>query len=267
MTSTKRNETLEERISQSYASYVANRELYPPKTISVPASRVLQLGDTVELGNLADPVVVALHEEGEVVTVRYPAISRSATLPYMVSTWHWTQMLKKAELKPSHVVAESVLGGLTFSNGYLGALVRMMLLQGVSDTPDFQRGYVWTDTDKSNFLESFVEGRELGRFIFVRNAYPNGEIVFDGKQRLSTLVDFITSKLDYRGTYWHELSRLDRTILESRDVQSAMIRGEQVSRIDLLKIFLAVNAGGVPQTEEHLQYVRELLAKEQAKLG
>ncbi|MDO8417717.1 MAG: DUF262 domain-containing protein [Agitococcus sp.] len=267
MKSSQENLSLKERIVNSYANYVNNRELYPPKAFPVPATRLLQVGDSIELGFLKDSVVVALHEAGEAVTIRYTAIEKGAKDQDRVGTWHWSQLRKKLEVQPSHLVQESVLKGLTFSSSEISALTRMMLLQGVCDKPDFQRDYVWTPTDKASYLESYFEGRELGRFIFIRYDFPNGEVVFDGKQRLSTLVDFMTSNLDYKGTYWHELSCRDRTYLEMRNVQFATLRSNNVSRIDLLKIFLAVNAGGVPQTPAHLQFVCKLLAQEQAKLA
>ncbi len=47
-------------------------------------------------------------------------------------------------------------------------------------------------------------------------------------------------------------------------VQIARVDEDRYTRADLLRIFLEVNAGGVPQSDEHLNHVRELLAAEEA---
>jgi hypothetical protein len=94
--------------------------------------------------------------------------------------------------------------------------------------------------------------------------------ILDGKQRIQTLKDFTQSRFPYRPenddpVYWHQLNRRDRSFFERRTIQFSELDGENLSRTDLLEIFLDVNAGGVPQSEEHLTKVRQMLKEEKAK--
>ena len=73
------------------------------------------------------------------------------------------------------------------------------------------------------------------------------------------------SELAWRGSYWHELDRVDRCAIDNRVNQVARLKEANHSRADFLRIFLEVNAGGVPQTVEHLAHVQQLPDDELAK--
>lgn len=262
--------TVAEKVGKSYKSYASDRSLYPPMLFPVPENRRLQVGDEVQIGNLDNVFVLALHDDGEAVTVRHDHISRRhepSPPGQATGTWHWTDVLKVGDSGTTRFADSSVMDRVNYSNSSIDSVISHMLKCGVHDNPDYQRGYVWTEEDKRLYLDSLFEGRELGRFIFVRYDYPRGDELFDGKQRLSTLLALVQSRLPYKGIYWHELSQRDRNVVEGRSVQFAQLNGNQVTRLDLLKIFLAVNAAGVPQTEEHLNHVRGLIAEEEAKMA
>jgi hypothetical protein len=156
-------------------------------------------------------------------------------------------------------------------NGLLSSdvrgLISTVLSRGMEDSPDYQRGYVWTKLDKVRFLETVFERRDLGKFVFLEDgSYRSDTVeVLDGKQRLSALLDFYLGKISYNGVYWRELSKLDRLCFEGVGVQFVLIDKTQVKKSDLLRLFLDINCAGVPQTEEHLDYVRELYSLELAK--
>ena len=60
-------------------------------------------------------------------------------------------------------------------------------------TPPFQRNLVWSSKQKSELIESIIMGIPLPAFYVKEN--PEGVyVVVDGKQRLSTLFDFIDGK-------------------------------------------------------------------------
>lgn len=141
----------------------------------------------------------------------------------------------------------------------------MDVVRGLDSAPDFQRDYVWTPDDQQRYLDSLMAGRDLGRFIIVNRPYPNRDQVLDGKQRLNCLMMFLRSEISWRGLHWHEMTPGDRSRLENRVVQIAKVDEGRYSKADLLRIFLEVNAGGVPQSDEHLARVREMLAQEESQ--
>jgi hypothetical protein len=169
---------------------------------------------------------------------------------------HWTDVCPKAENRKDYVVSEPLMYD-GYRNGSVSSLMSRYL-RGLEDNPDYQRGYVWTMQDKARLLESLFMGREIGRFAFVTHKYPKLDEVLDGKQRLNCLFEFYTSQISYQGIYWHQLSPRDRDRIESRSIQWVDLPGERYKKSDLLRIFLEVNAAGVPQTPEHLAKVEAL---------
>lgn len=263
-----REQTVPEKIQKAYESYCRTVGIYRERrTDHPPACRQLSIGDEVYLGALIDCKVVGLFDEGRTVVISHRDRKRvygkevDNGTAYMAIAW--TDVTKVGDSAEDSIAVEPLMWG-GYTNSTVDSLMSMYA-QGLADSPDYQRGYVWTDEDKQRYLSSLVEGRELGRFIFVRYGYPREDEVLDGKQRLNCLWQFFTSQIAYKGRFWHELSRKDRSLIEVRSVQWATLPGSSYTRADLLKIFLEVNAAGVPQTEEHLAKVRALLAQEEAK--
>lgn len=258
--------TTEILIERAYAQYQMQRLAYGEIPLPAPECRQLKIGDPVVLGLLKNAKVAALHDNGEVLTLEYDAVAnREESSKKDYSTWHWIHLIKQEEFSTISLSKPSVYQNISFTSSELASLLRHTLLDGVRDDPDYQRGYVWTDQDKQSYLKSLFDGRDLGRFMFIKYPYPENKVVFDGKQRLSTLCDFYQSKLAYQGLFWHQLSKLDRLHLSGRELQVAVLDSNSFTREKLLEIFLDVNAGGVPQTEEHLTHVKHLLEIERNK--
>ena len=258
--------TQDEQIDKAVKSYLVHSSLYEMRPVSPPANRLLKIGDPVELGALRECRVIALRDDGRVVVLTYRDIRSNygkeldAGTAYRAT--HWTDVTPTSMNQATHLVREPVM-----YNGFRTSTLDSLFsryLKGLDDNPAYQRGYAWSFEDKQRLLESLFAGREIGRFMFVANPYPGRDEIFDGKQRLTCLWEFFTSQIAFGDVYWHELSPRDRDRIEGRVIQWADLPGERYSRADLLKIFLEVNCAGVPQTEEHLQLVRDQLALELA---
>ena len=262
----KRKLTLAERLDRAYESHRSLRDLEDMPKDLPPPYRQLKPGDAIEYGALLDCRVVELRDEGRAVLFQYHDRKKvygqdvDNGIAYMCG--HWTEAIKLETIQPTKLTRESTLYG-SYSNSDVYSLFSRWM-RGLDDCPDYQRGYAWTEADQQRYLESLFEGRELGRFIFVERPFPHREQVLDGKQRLNCLSQFFTSRITYKGKYWHELSARDRATIERRSVQWASLPEARLTRAALLRIFLEVNAAGVPQSEEHLAYVKDLLAKEEA---
>lgn len=254
----KRALTREERLERTYNSYAKANGLYPRVRRAVPENRRLVVGQEVLVGQLRDAVVVALHEDGEVVIIEHsgdkPRPGEVASRSF--GAWHWMAVLPKVTPQSTRLAYSPSYSVQTFLSTPIGTLVRRMYSEGVNDSPRYQRGYAWTQEDKDRFLETLFAGRPLGTFIFVRHHDGSPDEVLDGKQRLNTLLDLVMSVTPFRGVYWHEMSEADRNTVMQRAAQFADLDDKQYSPADFWDIFLDVNAAGVPQTEEHLAFAR-----------
>jgi len=256
-----------EQIKKGYNAINSIREL--GYDIPVPANRQLVAGQRVVIGNLQDCVVVETTPDFKKVIVEYTRVDNNYGNPITttgcIGGWCWFEVIPeiKVPVEPFAVDRHNVAQMISSD---VEGIISQVYRRGLIDNPDYQRGYVWTDQDKHNYLETVFQDRDLGKFVFIEDGtLKEYRIeVLDGKQRLSALLEFVTSRLQYNGYYFHQLSQKDRRLFTGRRVQSATIDRNNVSREDLLKLFLEVNTAGVPQTDEHLAYVRNLLKEEQA---
>lgn len=263
----RREHTLDEHIEAALAHFAKHSDIQVAKLGTPPPNRQVAVGDAVELGNLRGCEVVAVREGGVMLVVTYRLLKREG--PEMVDCGtgyraaHWAELVPKAHFRQDDLVRKPVMHNAWHTNNLSELLGRISA--GLDDSPVYQRQYVWTAADKAAFLDSLFSSRDLGRFILVRNPYPQLDEVLDGKQRMNCLWEFFTSRIAYRGVFWHQLTPHDRNRIENRLVQVAELSSTAYSRADLCRIFLDVNAGGVPQTEEHLAQVRAVLAHEMAQ--
>lgn len=262
-----RENTLAEKLESAYEQYKRHSDICFERMGLPPPSRLLSVGDAVELGHLRDCKVEAVHDDGQLLVISHRNITRKHGEDVDDGTVyrgaHWTQLIPRASIRKTDVVRSSIMHNGWFNTSLSELLSRVSY--GLDDNPTYQRGYAWDAQDKAALLESLCSGREIGRFILVENNYPKLNEILDGKQRLNCIWDFFTSKLAYQGIFWHEMSPRDRHSIETRMVQIVELKSDKYTRADLLQIFLEVNAAGVPQTEAHLQKVRDELKAERAK--
>ena len=260
----RRELTRDEKIQRSYESFQQFKGEW--LALPQPERRRLSIGQPVELGRLESPVVVALHDNGQLATIEYREVKREhgkeipAGLAY--TTRHWLDLMPVRETTAAPMVIDR--HSINYLNTDLDSIVNRYYATGMRADTKYQRGYVWTQADKDLLIDSLVRGKEIGRFIFVRNPYPHPDDVLDGKQRLDALIGFFSSQFPYKGVYWDEMSRRDRHAIEGKGVQYADLNAEMLGEVALLEIFLDVNAAGVPQTKEHLAYVEKLLEEARA---
>ena len=262
--------TREEQIAKVLAKGHNDADLH--KMPQRPEHFKLSVGDEVEIGNLKDCVVVGLSEDENVVAIEH----HDLTTPYgqiqdngrvvNSNAWFWFQVIPKSSTKDTDFIDESAGGKMLQMGGRrnstLDSLLHSVVRRGFWINEKYQRGYVWTDEDKTRLIDSIFKGVRIGEFVFIENTDKNDWTyeVLDGQQRLTTLIDFVMSRFKYRGYYWHELSWKDRHEFENLSVAWVELDGKHLDQKANAQIFLLTNIAGVPQTEEHLAKVKVLLA-------
>ncbi|MDL2317691.1 DUF262 domain-containing protein [Eubacteriales bacterium OttesenSCG-928-A19] len=72
-------------------------------------------------------------------------------------------------------------------------------LKGDFFVPDYQRKFVWADTDRASFIESVLLGLPIP-FMFLGDCEEDGKMeIIDGVQRINTLTSFSKNELELRG--------------------------------------------------------------------
>lgn len=246
--------------------------------LSIPECRKLKVGDQVYIGALKNAEVVGLFDEGQIVVAKHDLVKSSSSASNMglysspddfygdnnTVLWAggWTDVYPKETTgsKSTKFATDFELFGHT-RNSDISGLMHNVLHRGLVLNPIYQRDYVWSDTDKEKLLESIFESRAIGSFVMYARPSPDYRLeVIDGKQRLTTLLDFYTGKITYKGVYYHELSFEDSRHFDNFSIQILEINRE-VSQQYLIQVFLHVNQGGVPQEDKHLEKVKALLLK------
>lgn len=146
---------------------------------------------------------------------------------------------------------------------------------GLDLDPDFQRGHVWTDAHRTAFIQHLLRGGQHGRTIVWNSpTYGYGSsrrgdsdlapdmVIVDGKQRLTAVRRFLANEVavfdDHLLSDFDDASRGDILIGTSPHLRLTMhVHGLQYRR-ELLDLYLQLNEGAVPHTEEELERVRAL---------
>lgn len=130
--------------------------------------------------------------------------------------------------------------------------------------PEYQRGRVWTDAQAAAFVGFLLEGGRVPTFYLREVASCRDEVV-DGQQRLFALLRFAKGELaavlsDGRRITWADFDVVDRRAFMGLTVPVVWIR-EELEAADVLRIYLRLNRGGTPHTDEEIARVEAILTQ------
>ncbi len=139
----------------------------------------------------------------------------------------------------------------------------------------YQRPFVWSVEDNQLLIESIYQGIDCGKILVRKHSWKsiekkanNGETelsfkdIVDGKQRLNAVKGFLLNEYpDLRGNYFNDLSFVAQNKITNNQLFSYSEMGEDVNDETVLKQFLKLNFAGVPQSKEHIEFVKSLLNK------
>lgn len=137
--------------------------------------------------------------------------------------------------------------------------------------PEFQRRNVWDDNRKSKFIESLILNIPTPSILLADDKKRNEFIIIDGKQRLSTIIDFISPansgngfKLknleilqELNGYNYEKLLNDEEKIEFLSQLQNYPIKTSIVRNYDdalLYFIFARLNSGSVPLSTQELRH-------------
>lgn len=137
----------------------------------------------------------------------------------------------------------------------------------------YQRPLVWTLEDKQNLVESIYQNIDCGKILIRKRSFKELEAmgakgetelafndIVDGKQRLDAVRGFIAGEYkDLHGNYFADLSYMSQHKFTGHQLFSYAEMPENTPDDAVLRQFLKLNFAGVPQSTEHIEYIRSLI--------
>lgn len=234
------------------------------KQINSPTIKY-EVGQKVICGHVLSTIISEILDEGKILLVNQIVTENNYGSPYnhdRVSylAWHDVRPVPDILFEKRSNSKDRI----SFYGTTLDGILNKYYFFGIDMNPEYQRDLVWELEDKENLIESIFSNIDIGKFVFAKLPFkdnsPCYEII-DGKQRLSTLIEFYEGRFKWRGITYHQLHPLDISHFESYLVSFAEL--EEPDRSSILETFIKINTTGRPQDEKHLNYVKTLLAKEE----
>lgn len=256
----KKPETYEEFLAQAWSQFRNLGDECDPNVS--PSNYPYRVGELVRYGNRPDCRVeeilkdgklihISSHDRGEVYGKPYDNARR---LPILV--W-WMEL--EPIMPEEHTQFARPRIHTEYTQTSLDSLIQTIYHRGLIDSPTYQRDYVWTLDNKQKLVQSIMDRADIGKFLFLEYPYPEYRLeVVDGKQRLNAIREFYEGRFPFKGKTWFQFSRGDKHAFGDIMTQSAKLDAEKVSKADVLWLFLSINTGGVPQTEEHVAKAKRL---------
>jgi uncharacterized protein with ParB-like and HNH nuclease domain len=134
--------------------------------------------------------------------------------------------------------------------------------EGILDLePDYQRGYIWSLNQKHLLIDSLFEGFPIPNLFFLQQKPPFNSKkanskkvelasitsfyweVFDGKQRLTTILDFLNDLFPYKNQLYSQLSMSQQRLFQRIGLQICEIY-QPITPAQLTSLFHRINCGG-----------------------
>lgn len=223
-----------------------------------------EVGDKVKYGALKDCTVKEVLYDGKVYGLHCIATEENYGNPYdrevyRVAGWTSVRPLTGGDSKFSKNQDVKI----NFVNSMIESLIHKYYAFGVDMNPEYQRGYVWELEDKQLLIDSIFNNIDIGKFAFIHlndkkwAETGNGYEILDGKQRLSTIIDFYENRFPYNGVYYNDLSAKDKNVFLNHHIVQGEVR--EADRKAVLKYFLMLNRTGKSMDQSQLDKVEKML--------
>jgi hypothetical protein len=227
-------------------------------------TRLFKVGDSVKIGNLQNITVTEVLFDGLAYYVHYDYMGESYGKPSRNigdGLWDWTSVFPMQSFCEGEIMREKDDIKIRYYNNDIGSLLHKVYHGGVDFNPDYQRDLVWSMAQKLSLMDSIFSNIEIGKFTFIlydysikKNFYYE---ILDGKQRLSTILEFYEDRFSWRGKKLSEMCFQDAQHFTSFPI----IQGEvgDITEQQIYRLFIKMNTSGMPQSKEHLEKIKSLI--------
>lgn len=228
-----------------------------------PPTYKFTVGDKVSYGAIRDCTIEEIYEDGLYYLLRGVVTNRNYGNPYDSIEYRvasWTS-IRPIENKNSNLAKNQGIR-LNYCNSTIESLIHRYYHFGVDMNPEYQRDYVWEDNDKVYLIDSIFNNIDIGKFVFIHISDEQwlktriGYEILDGKQRLSTLIEFYENRFPYQGYYYNDLSAADKRIFKEHNVVYADVR--ETDKKTVYQYFLMLNRCGKQMDKSQLELVEKL---------
>ncbi len=155
---------------------------------------------------------------------------------------------------------------------YLETFLIGLFKDGLELNPDFQRGHVWTLSQKEQYIEYFLSGGESGKVLYFNKPSWQMEketeyddfVCVDGLQRVTAIREFLKGEVKAFGQFVKDFGLRIRLSV-SIDSLRININNLQTKR-EVLEWYVQMNSGGTPHTTDEIKKVNQLIAIENKKV-
>jgi len=218
------------------------------------------IGDKVNIGNLKDATIDKIIDDGKFYVVDYTSINNNygnpITTEHCKGVWMWTEIRKFNNNKILFAKKDDVR--INYSQRTIGSLLNHAYHFGFELEPVYQRGLVWDLEDKVTLIDSIFNNVDIGKFTFIKPDYILDKYeVLDGKQRLTTLLEYYEDRFEYKGCKFSDLSARDQDYIENHSISWG--ESENLTEEQKLRYFIKLNTTGKPMDEKHIEKVKKML--------
>lgn len=125
--------------------------------------------------------------------------------------------------------------------------------------PTYQRGLVWDINDKRKLIDALVNDRSIGAITYAKNDFSDKYLyeILDGKQRLSTIAEFMADGFTYQGILFSELCKKEQGSFLNKAV--GVIEVSFASDREKIEYFIELNSAGVKVSDEFLTSLKDMI--------
>jgi hypothetical protein len=218
------------------------------------------IGDKVEIGNLEDCIIDGIVDDSKFYILDYTKVDTNYGNPirneHSKGVWIWTSLRKPNNNENSFVKNNDIK--ITYMQRTISSLFIHAYHFGFEFEPVYQRGLVWDLEDKVALIDSIFNNVDIGKFTFIKpKSIMDKNEVLDGKQGLTTLLEYYEDRFEYKGYKFSDLSIKDKNHITGYTVSWG--ETENLTEEQKLRYFIKLNTTGKPMDEKHIEKVKKML--------
>jgi uncharacterized protein with ParB-like and HNH nuclease domain len=217
-------------------------------------TRKFSIGEEVYVGNLFGYHVSEILEDGLIIVIE------NEKKHFRVLLWNEVFSIKKE--KDTNLFNKDSLD-IDFSTMTIQSLIHYFYHFGIDMEPEYQRGLVWNDTQKTYLIDSIFNDIDIGKFVLIKLEFEENREsyeILDGKQRLSTIIDFIEDKFKINGYFFSELSKSDKRSFFNKRISIGFSDERNFDKDKVIEYFIRLNVSGTPIEKEFLDNLKKSLS-------